>query len=168
MKRFILLLLANLVAFSLFAQSSKKMDVSLCREILGMLPAKLRTQTANTAKDRVLDAKGKQGVSIRRQYGTAGNLIHFRLINQSLSLGIVSAAIAAAEKNSTPQNQVVVIDGYKALVQHVTSEGNQGGYEVVVLLSNNLISLHGRGYSRDDMIEMAKEIPLAQIEKKLQ
>ena len=166
MKQAMMLLAFCLIIITLAAQQSNdgKIDASTGKKILDSLPATMQNNNVNTKNDKVWDAAGFLGVVVHRDYGTT-NKIMLDVINLSPSIGKVNAMIAKPSTNSN--YKIIKINGYKALVQTLTSEVNKTGYELLMPINETLVTFKAFDYTQDQFITIANKIPVAMIARKV-
>lgn len=149
-------------------QMLQELDMITGKEILKLLPAKMEDKTSVAAKDEVSGASGWAGVVINREYGTGDKNIDLEIITNSPMIGTLNSLLALPFIANNGDQKVVRIDGYKALVQKVSGEGDKSDYELQLPLNSTLITLKAPGYSQDQVIKMASTIPVSQIAKLVQ
>ena len=149
-------------------QMLQELDMMTGREILKILPATMQTHTAKKDKDEVSGASGFTGIVIHREYGTT-KPVELEIITNSPMIAALNGLLSLPFLANNPDQKVIKINGYKALVQKVTGETESSvHYEVQLPLNNSMLTLKAPGYSQDDVIKMANSLPVAEIVKLIQ
>ena len=165
MRKIVMLCALCLTIVSLFAQKTNgKIDAITGKKILDSLPANMQGKNLNTKNDKVWSPSGFIGVVVHRDYGTE-NKVTLEVINQSPSANKVSTIIAQPVSNAN--YTITQINGYKALVQTLKSEINKTGYELLLPINATLVTLRAFGYTQDQFLTMANNIPVAMIAQKV-
>ncbi len=149
-------------------QMLMELDILSGKEILKVLPQKMQDQNLNKDKDNVTGATGFFGVIIHREFGPETKKVEVDIIGNSPLVGTLSTLMSLPFMGNNPDQKIIKINGYKALVQKVSGEGSAVNYELQLPLNSNLITLKAPGYSQDDLIKMANTLPVAEIAKILQ
>lgn len=175
MKNIFLIIVFYFIVYSIDAQQSsgKKIDVATGKEILKMFPQKMQDQSAIDKNDKVVKSLGSVGVVVHRNYGTGRKVMSLEVINNSLSVTNVNAAIAKLPNNNqgpdnnSVQSKVIQINGYKGLMQPYWGEAIKSGYELLIPVGISLISFRAFEYTEDEFLNMSNTIPVATIAQKL-
>jgi hypothetical protein len=153
-------------------QMMQELDIISGKELMGLLPAKLDTMNANTGADNVSGASGFAGVVVHREYGKAkmgGDIpAQVEIITNSPFISGLNALLSLPFMSNSPDQKVIKIGGYKALVQKQSSDGEAPEYEVQLPLNATLITLKAPGYSQEKIIALANTLPIAEIAKRVQ
>lgn len=153
-------------------QMMQELDIISGKELMGLLPQKLDTLTANTAADNVSGTSGFAGVVVHREYGKArpdGDVpAQIEIITNSPLIGSLNALLSLPLIGNTPDQKVIRIAGYKALVQKQSGSDDKPEYEVQLPMNSTLITLKAPGYSQDKIIALANSLPIAEIAKRIQ
>ena len=161
MKRIAMSIVIVLCVFGLNAQ--KKITISTGDELLKLLPEKLKNKEAKKVKDKVKPAKGFIGVTVHRSYGDYDQNIDIELINESPSLITVNEFLTKRLIANPVQYLIAVIDGYQGLLQSLTRENGTVDYELLIPISTTLLKIRTKGYSRDELIDFANNLPVKKI-----
>lgn len=154
-------------------QMMQELDILTGKEVLALLPAKLDTMNARSKEDHVSGTSGYAGVVVHREYGaSAGNnggmgTAELEVITNSPLIGTLNTLLSLPMLAGNPDQKVIKIGGYKALVQK-QDQGERANYEVQLPLSNSLITFKAPGLSQDKVIALANAIPVAEIAKRIQ
>lgn len=149
-------------------QLLQELDIQAGKDILKILPVKLEELNTNTANDNVSGNSGFAGIMIQRDYGSGNKTAEIQIIGNSPLLASVNAILALPFGNANGNQKTIKIDGYKALLQKNTdSETNTTSYEIQVPLTSSLLTLSTKGLSEEEIRNLAKNIPIAEISKHL-
>lgn len=149
-------------------QLLQELDIMAGKDILKILPVKLEELNANTANDNVSGNSGFAGIMIQRDYGSGNKTAEIQIIGNSPMLTSVNALLALPFGNANGNQKTIKIDGYKALLQKNTdSETNTASYEIQVPLTSSLLTLNTKGLSEEEIRNLAKSLPIAEIAKHL-
>lgn len=149
-----------------------ELDMITGKEVLKLLPQKMKDKAVLTNQDNVTSASGFLGVIIHREWGTAaGNTenknVNVDIISNSPLITSINALLSVPFIGNSGGNKVVKISGYKALITK-TENGNGADYDLQMPLNNALITLKAPGLSQDDIIALANTLPIESIAKMLQ
>lgn len=162
MKKTIIFFLIFFTVATINAQ--KKFDEKTGKNILNLLPAKMKDNGIKKENDRVKDAKGFLGVIIHRDYGNDKQKVRVEIINNSPSLISVNNFLNDPVDNPA-KYKIITIGGYKGLIQTLYGENSKVNYELLLPMSATLLSVKTYNYTRDDLIVLANTIPVAKISK---
>jgi len=159
-------------------QLLQELDIITGKEVLKLLPTKMMDKNAVISSDNVSGASGFAGVLIHREYGTemkkgaADSLrnegIRLEIISNSPLIGTINALLSLPFIANNPDQKVIKVNGYKALVTKVSGDDAVKEYELQLPLNNSLVTLRAPGYSQDDLVKMANTLPVAEIAKMIQ
>lgn len=152
-------------------QMMQELDITIGKEVLKMLPAKLENLNMNKAADNVTGTNGFLGVNIHRDYGTAGKKAEIDMITNSPLVASINAILAIPfVGNSADGNQKrVKVDGYKGLLQkNVNSETNKSAWELQMPFNSTLLTFRMDNAEEAEILRMAAQIPIAEIARMLQ
>jgi hypothetical protein len=152
-------------------QMMQELDITMGKEVLKMLPAKLESLNANTANDNVAGTHGFLGVNIHREYGTAGKKADIDMITNSPLIASINTilAIPFVGNSSDGSQKRVKIEGYKGLLQKNTNtETNKTSYELQLPFNSTLLTLKMDNAEEAEISKMAAQIPVEKIAKMLQ
>jgi hypothetical protein len=148
-------------------QALQELDLITGKEILKILPLEIDNKKASTTEDNVSGSTGFFGVVIHREYGNPGNpLISLEIIGNSPFLSSINALLALPMMGG--DQKMIRIQGYKALVSKVTGDDDKSEFEIQLPLNNALISFKAPGYTQEQVIKMAGNLPVTEIAKMLQ
>lgn len=147
-------------------QAMQEIDLVVGKEILKLLPAKMDTMSANTAKDEVMTNVGFIGTTIHRTYGQGGDL---SIITNSPLIGTINAflnmPLTGMMSNGT--SKIIKVQGYKARLDK-EENGTETGYTVQMPLGSSLVTFKVDKCSDVQMMAMANTLPVADIAKLIQ
>lgn len=155
-------------------QMMHELDILTGKDLLTLLPVKLDTMAANISNDNVSGTSGFAGVIIHRDYGK-GSLVegesyraNLEIITNSPLIGTLNRLLSLPFIGNNPDQKVIKINGYKALIQKVSGPNERTDYEMQLPLNATLITLRAPGYSQDKLIAMANTLPVVEIAKRVQ
>lgn len=148
-----------------------ELDMIAGKEVLKLLPQKMKDKSVMTKQDNVTSASGFLGVIIHREWGAenSGNKnINVDIISNSPLITSVNALLSLPFVGNSGGNKVVKISGYKALVTKNENGTDGVEYDLQLPLNNALITLKAPGLSQDEIITLANTLPIDEIAKILQ
>lgn len=150
-----------------------ELDMIAGKEVLKLLPQKMKDKSVITKQDNVASASGFLGVIIHREWGASGDNsenknINVDIISNSPLITSVNALLSLPFVGNSGGNKVVKISGYKALVTKNESGNGTVDYDLQLPLNNALITLKAPGLSQDEIISLANTLPIDDIAKILQ
>ena len=152
-------------------QMMQELDITIGKEVLKMLPAKLEALNANSASDNVAGTQGFLGVVIHREYGTAGKKADIDMITNSPLIASINTilSIPFVGNASDGSQKRVKIEGYKGLLQKNTNpETKKASYELQLPFNSTLLTLKMDNAEEAEILKMAAQIPIDKIAKVLQ
>jgi hypothetical protein len=154
-------------------QMLNELDIMTGKEILALLPQKMDNLAYNPANDNVSGTSGFMGVLIHRDYGKGTtesdeNKASIEIITNSPMVSALNSLLSLPFMNNNPDQKVIKINGYKAMIQKVSGSNDRTDYEMQLPLNSTLITLKAPGLSQDKMIALANTLPIAEIAKRVQ
>jgi len=152
-------------------QMMQELDITIGKEVLKLLPAKLDNLNMNASADNVVGMTGFMGVNIHRDYGTTDKKAEIDMITNSPLVASINTILSIPfVGNSADGNQKrVKIDGYKGLLQkNVNSETQKTDYELQMPFNSTLLTFRMDNADEAEVLKVAAQIPIAQIAKMLQ
>ena len=159
-------------------QMMQELDIITGKEVLKLLPTKMMNDNVRPEADNVSGASGFFGVLIHREYGIPAKGVHadsleaktvsLEIISNSPLVGTLNTLLSLPFMGNNPDQKIIKINGYKALVTKSTGMNDRPEYEMQLPLNNTLVTLKAPGRSQDDIIKMANTLPVAEIAKMLQ
>jgi hypothetical protein len=159
-------------------QALQELDIITGKEVLKLLPTKMGNENARIERDNVTGASGYFGVLIHREYGIDvkkipadsiySKTVSLEIISNSPLIGTINALLSLPFIGNNPDQKIIKINGYKALVQKVSGDDEKKEFELQLPLNNSLVTLKAPGYTQDELIKMANTLPVAEIAKMIQ
>jgi hypothetical protein len=153
-------------------QMLQELDIISGKELLDLFPKKLDTMAANTNNDNVSGSSGFVGVVIHRDFGKGTmdepTRASLEVITNSPLVGTLNTLLSLPLMGNNPDQKIVKINGYKAMIQKISGSGERDEFEMQLPLNNALITLKAPGYSQDKVIAMANTLPIAEMAKRIQ
>lgn len=152
-------------------QMMQELDITIGKEVLKILPAKLETLNANSASDNVAGTQGFLGVIIHREYGTAGKKADLDMITNSPLVASINTilSIPFVGNSSDGSQKRVKVEGFKGLLQKNTNtETKKTSYELQLPFNSTLLTLKMDNADEAEILKLAAQIPVDKIAKMLQ
>jgi hypothetical protein len=153
-------------------QMMQELDILTGKEVLKLLPEKMDTAVADKSKDNVSGASGWVGVVVHREYGQRsldGSMTTLEILTNSPMIGMYNNILSLPFMGgSNPDQKMIRVGGYKALVQRVSGPDGRDDYEVQLPMSNSLMTLKAPGLPQDKVVALANTVPVADIAKLVQ
>ncbi|NEU09117.1 hypothetical protein GZH53_12395 [Flavihumibacter sp. R14] len=152
-------------------QMMQELDMTIGKEVLKLLPAKLDNLSMNSAADNVSGTTGFLGVNIHRDYGTADKKAEIDMITNSPLVASINTilAIPLVGNSGDGTQKRVKIDGYKGLLQkNVNSETQKTNYELQMPFNSTLLTFRMENADESEVLKLAAQIPITEIAKMLQ
>ena len=157
-------------------QMLQQLDSLTGEQVLKLLPTKMADKDVRTVRDDVSGASGFVGVLIHREYGLDvkkaaydSMAVQIDIISNSPLIGTINALLSLPMGiGSSPDQKIVKVNGYKALLSKISGDDEKKEYELQLPLNNALITLKAPGRSQDEILKMANSLPVADIAKLIQ
>ena len=157
-------------------QMLQQLDSLTGEQVLKLLPTKMADKDVRTVRDDVSGASGFVGVLIHREYGLDvkkaaydSMAVQIDIISNSPLIGTINALLSLPLGiGSSPDQKIVKVNGYKALLSKISGDDEKKEYELQLPLNNALITLKAPGRSQDEILKMANSLPVADIAKLIQ
>ncbi|MBC8053062.1 MAG: hypothetical protein H7Y13_08355 [Sphingobacteriaceae bacterium] len=150
-------------------QMLQELDIMAGKDILKLLPVKFDALSANIANDNVMSNSGFAGIMIQRDYGAGEKTAEIQIIGNSPLMASVNAILSLPFGNSSGNQKVIKLEGYKALFQkHIDQESNKVSYEIQIPLNASLLSFKANGLTEDTVLKLAATIPVGQLASMIQ
>ena len=152
-------------------QMLNDLDMSIGKEVLKMLPAKMGALASNTGNDNVTANTGLAGVLIHRDYGTQERKVNLDLMSNSPLVASINAILSIPFMGNSGDGtqKVIKVDGYKGMLQKsVDATTNKTDYTLQIPIGSTLLTLDAPNTSEDEVIRMANTIPVTQITRMVQ
>ncbi len=152
-------------------QMMQELDMTIGREVLKLLPAKMDALEQNSAADNVIGTVGFLGVMIHRDYGKNDKKAEIDIITNSPLIASINTILAIPfvgnSKDGTQKR--VKIEGYKGLLQkNIDTQTNKVTYELQIPFNSTLLTFKTTDADENQVMKMASQIPISEIAKMLQ
>lgn len=152
-------------------QTMQEIDITIGKEVLKLLPAKLDTLPSVLKEDNVTGNIGFIGATIHRSYGTGDKKATVEIINNSPMLGALNTFLnmpLLAGLGSNGKTKVLKVQGYKSRLTREDDNPEKINYRVEIPFSNALVIMNVNKSTENEVIAMANSIPFDQIAKLIQ
>lgn len=150
-------------------QAMQEVDLTIGKEVLKLLPAKMDVMEINPKDDNVASNVGFVGATIHRAYGKGGRKADISIISNSPLIGMTNAVLNTPLLGgmiSDGKNKTVKVQGYKArLEKQPGSASDKNNYELQIPLGSALFTFKVDDCTDSQIIELAETIPLQKIAK---
>jgi len=148
-------------------QMLRDLDVTIGKEILKMLPAKMGTMNVNTAEDNVTGGAGiAAGLFVHRTYGVTPKMTVLDIMNNSPLISSINALLSMPMMGMSgdPNQKQVKVQGYKSILRkNPNEETGKIDYELQVPFNNTLLTLKVDDTNEAEILSFANLIPLPKI-----
>jgi len=153
-------------------QMMQDLDITVGKEVLKLLPAKMDTLPGVAKEDNVSGNTGFIGATIHRTYGTGVKKAELEIINNSplvTSLNLMLTSPLMNSMASDGKTKTIKVQGYKArLTREDNTETNTVGYLLEIPFSSALVTFRINNSTEEEITKWSNTIPLAQIAKMIQ
>ena len=152
-------------------QLLQELDITIGKEVIKLLPAKMKTLNQNTTDDNVSANIGFIGATIHRSYGTGDKTAELEIINNSPLISTLNTFLTSpllAGLGSNGNSKVIKVQGYKGRLTKEEGDGGKTDYKLELPYSNALLMFNVANTTESDIIAMANTIPLEKIGKLIQ
>jgi hypothetical protein len=149
----------------------QELDVTIGKEVIKLLPAKMDTMKLNLKEDRVAANIGYLGTTTHRSYGVGARKAELEIVSNSPMLSALNAFLTSSFLTNAagdPNTKVIKIQGYKSRLTKEENEEEGNGYKVEIPLSNALITFRAAKSTEAETMAMVNTLPLDQIAKLIQ
>ncbi len=151
-------------------KAMQEIDMTIGREVLKLLPAKMDTLSTNANDDNVSSNVGFVGATVHRSYGKFSKKAEVSIISNSPMVAMLNTFLNLPVMGNMgdPNSKTIKLQGYKARLEK--REGSEGklNYELQVPLGSALISFTVTETTEAEITAFANTLPLAQIAKLIQ
>ncbi len=141
-------------------QMMQEMDMTIGKEILKLLPAKLDTLKPMAKEDNVL-ANGMLGATTQRVYGNENRRAEVQVISNSPIAASLNSLLTLPYMNNDGKTKTIKVQGYKA---RLTKEGDsKDAYTLEIPFSNSLLTLKVSGSNETEITAFMNSFPLSKI-----
>lgn len=152
-------------------QMMQELDITIGKEVLKLLPAKLEGMSSEEANDEVTGTSGFIGVLIHRSYAAADKNASVDIISNSPLIASVNLilAIPFVGKSADGKQKVVKVQGYKGLLQkNEDSATHKISYDLQLPFGSTLLTLTTKNIDESQLMNLAGQLPIEQIAKMVQ
>lgn len=152
-------------------QMMQELDMTIGKEVLKLLPAKLDVMSSKEASDEVTGTSGFIGVLIHRDYAAADKSASIDIISNSPMVASINMimAIPFIGRSADGKQKMVKVQGYKGLLQkNEDSTTKAVSYDLQLPFGATLLTLKTENSDEDQVLKMAELLPIAQIAKMVQ
>lgn len=153
-------------------QTLVQLDITIGKEVIKLLPAKMDVLQANIAEDNVTGNVSFVGATIHRTYGSGPKKVEIEIVSNSPLLGTLNAFLTSpllAGLGSNGKSKVLKVQGFKSrLTKEDGTDATMPSYKLEIPLTNALISMQVNNTSENEMIAFANSLPLDKIAKLIQ
>ena len=148
-------------------QALVELDITIGKEVLKLLPAKVDSLTALTKDDNVTGNVAFLGATIHRNYSSNRN-VSVDIVSNSPLVSTLNAFLTSPLLNigSNGNTKVIKVQGYKArLSKEDGGEGGKPNYRLEMPFNNSLITIAADHSSEAEIMSIANAIQFAGIAK---
>ncbi len=152
-------------------QMLQELDITIGKEVLKLLPAKLDALQQNAADDNVTGNVGFVGATIHRTYGSGEKTAEVEIINNSPLISTLNTFLTSpllAGLGSNGNSKVIKLQGYKGRLTREEGENGKNDYRLEIPYTNALVTVEVKNTSESEIVAMANTIPLEKIGKLIQ
>ncbi len=153
-------------------KAMQELDLTIGKEIIKLLPAKMDTLSANISADNISSNVGFVGATVSRSYGKSDKKAEVSIISNSPMVAMLNSLFNSpllANMNNDPNTKTIKVQGYKAKLERKNSNvDGKFDYEVQVPLGSALITFSVNETSENEITNMMNTLPLGQIAKLIQ
>lgn len=152
-------------------QAMQELDITIGKEVLKMLPAKMENRVAETAKDNVSSNAGFIGATIHRTYGKDSMVANLDIISNSPMIAALNSLLNnpmlggfATDAN----NKNVKVNGYKGRLSASDLEEGKKKFELQIPMGGALLTFTVSNCTETQMMAMAETLPMKEIANLIQ
>jgi len=146
-------------------------DLTIGKEILKLLPAKMDAMSANAKDDNVTINSGISGALTQRSYGTGDKSAYVDVMSNSPLVASINAILSVpfVGNSGDGSQKVVKVQGYKSILnREENSETGATSYNLQTPIGATLVTFHISNTTEADALRLANTLPIPQIAKMLQ
>lgn len=153
-------------------QAMQEVDLTIGKEVLQLLPAKMDVMEINAKEDNISSNVGFVGATIHRVYEKNGKRADISIVSNSPLVAMMNATLnmplmGGMMNDANTKN--VQVQGYKAkLEKQAGSTADKNSYELQIPLGSALITFRVDDCTDTQILSFADTIPLQQIAKLIQ
>lgn len=153
-------------------QALSEIDITIGKEILKMLPAKMGDATINTKEDHVTSNLGMVGATVSRSYGTPNEKVKFELISNSPLVSTLNALLnnpMVGGMMRDENSKTIKVQGYKARMERQAGEAEgEFNYTIQLPFGNALLTFTVFKTTESEATKLMESLPLQAIAKLVQ
>lgn len=149
-------------------QALGEIDITIGKEVLKLLPAKMDAAEANTKDDHVTSTAGVIGATVHRSYATPNKVVVEIMSNSPLvaTLNTFLNTPLLGGMMRDENTKTIKVQGYKArLERQTTSDENKFNYVVQIPFNNALLTFTVNDSKEDEATKLVNTLPLQKIAK---
>ena len=150
-------------------QAMQEVDMTIGKEVLKLLPAKMGDLTINSKDDNVTSNIGFVGATIHRSYGNGDKKVDLSIISNSPMIAMTNTLLNSSLLGgmmNDGKTKTIRIQGYKATLEKESGlkDGNSD-YTIQIPLGSTLITFKVNNSTDSEIQTLGNTIPLQQIAK---
>ena len=150
-------------------QAMQEVDLTIGREVLKLLPAKIDVMAVNATDDNVASNVGYVGATINRTYANGGRRANVSIISNSPLIAMINTVLNTPLLGgmiSDGKTKTVKVQGYKGrLEKQAGSTPDKNSYELQIPLGSALFTFRVDDCTDSQILQYTDAIPLQQIAK---
>ena len=151
-------------------QALQEIDITIGKEVLKLLPAKMGDMSVNMSDDNVYANAGFIGTTIHRSYGTTRKA-DLSIISNSPLVATINAFLNTPMLGgmmSDGTTKMVKVQGYKSQLQKEANSDGTNNYTISLPLGNSLVTFKVDKTTDTEILSFANTLPLEAIAKLIQ
>jgi hypothetical protein len=152
-------------------QAMQELDITIGKEVLKILPAKMEDRQVKTAEDNVSSNVGFIGATIHRVYGDTSRKADLSIISNSPMIAMLNTVLNTpllGGMMADANNKNVKVGGYKGRLSASDLSEGKKKYELQIPLGSALVTFAVNDCTEAQMMAMANTLPMQQIAKLIQ
>lgn len=152
-------------------QALTELDITIGKEVLKLLPAKMDTMKVNAKEDNVSGNMGFVGATIHRLYGMGQKQAEIDIVNNSPMLAGLNAFLTnpmLANMGNDGKSRSLKVQDFKARLTRDEGDNNSNDYRLEIPLNNAMITFNVKNSNENEVLAMINTIPLDKISKLIQ
>lgn len=150
-------------------QAMQEVDLTVGKEVLTLLPAKMDDMAVNAKDDNVASNVGFVGATIHRVYEKGTRKADITIINNSPLIAMTNTLLNTpllGGMMSDGRSKTVKVQGYKArLEKQPGSTSDKNSYELQIPLGSSLFTFKVDDCTDSQILQFADTIPLQKVAK---
>lgn len=153
-------------------QALSEIDITIGKEILKMLPAKMGDAAINPKDDHVTSNLGMVGATVSRSYGTPNEKVKFELISNSPLVTTLNALLnnpMVGGMMRDENSKTIKVQGYKARMERQVGQvDGEFNYTIQLPFGNALLTFTVNKTTENEATKLMESLPLQAIAKLVQ